>query len=183
MEADMKGNPCPCCNNSNPTSATHCDKCTGVLPGHKTIERITIKHGGDDKVATINHEERVPLWTDPSESVLDQNGNEQDKIPRCMLVHIKVFGVKCVVVISEDHSRGVNVSVAPDVVALSLRENVRIADWKRLEDIGKVGEEVEEEVGEEAGEEAEEEVGEIWERCGKDVEKIWEKCGRNVEEI
>lgn len=157
----MKGNPCLCCDTSNPTSATHCDQCTGVLPGHKTIERITIKHGGDDKVATINHEERVPIWTNVSESIPDQNGNEQDEIPRCMLVHIKVFGVKCVVVISEDHSRGVNVSVAPDVVALTLKENVRIAGWKRLEDIEKVGEEVEEEMGEEVGEEVGEEMKEI----------------------
>ncbi|KAF7934769.1 uncharacterized protein EAE98_002814 [Botrytis deweyae] len=135
LSTTTKGNPCPCCKRNNPTLATNCEGCTGVLPGHKTIERITIKHENARKVATINHEERVPLWTDVSESILDQNGNEQDKIPRCMVVQIEVFGVKCLVVISEDHLRGVNVSVAPDLVALSLKEDMRIADWKQLKDI------------------------------------------------
>ncbi|KAF5867981.1 uncharacterized protein Bfra_007177 [Botrytis fragariae] len=131
----MKGNPYPYCNDNNPTLATNCGRCTGVLPGHKTIERITIRHQDTQKVATINHEERVPLWTHVSESNLDQNGNEQDKIPRCMVVQIEVFGVKCLVVISEDHSRGVNISVAPNVVALRLKESMRIAEWKQLKDI------------------------------------------------
>ncbi|KAF7894134.1 hypothetical protein EAF00_007648 [Botryotinia globosa] len=130
----MEGNPCPCCHTRNPTTATHCERCTGVLPGHITIERITIKHDHNQKVATINHEERVPLWTDVSESNLDENGNERDKSPRCMAVQIEVFGIECSVVISEDHSRGMNVSVVPDVVAPSLKENMRIANRKKLED-------------------------------------------------
>ncbi|KAF7926702.1 uncharacterized protein EAE97_010211 [Botrytis byssoidea] len=144
----MEGNPCPCCHTNNPTLATHCGRCTGVIPGHETIERITIKHEDTRKIATINHEERVPLWTDVSEFNLDENGNEQDKTPRCMAVQIEVFGIKCSVVISEDHSRGVNVSVVPDVVALSLRKNMRIAEWKQLEDIKDKG-------GDEGGDEGE----------------------------
>ncbi|TEY71501.1 hypothetical protein BOTCAL_0092g00030 [Botryotinia calthae] len=123
----MNGEPCCFCHRNNPSLAELCEWCKAVLPAHETIERITIQHIGHERVATVTHEERVPLWVHESRSNKDQNGNELDKWPMCMAVQIEVFGMKCLVVISEDPVRGVRISAIRNLTHSELEEKVEIA--------------------------------------------------------
>ncbi|KAF7885622.1 uncharacterized protein EAF02_004131 [Botrytis sinoallii] len=120
----MDGLPCYVCHTSNPSPAKLCEWCKAVLPAHETIERIIIQRGGAQRVANVTHEGRVPLWMHESRSNQDQNGNEQDKWPMCMVVQIEVFGMKCLVVISEDPTQGVKLSAIRDLTYPELKEKV-----------------------------------------------------------
>ncbi|ATZ50882.1 hypothetical protein BCIN_06g03520 [Botrytis cinerea B05.10] len=120
----MDGEPCCFCHRNNPSLVELCEWCKGVQLAHDTIERITIQHRGDERVATVTHEERVPLWVDESGSNKDQNGNEQDKWPMCMAVQIEVFGMKCLVVVSEDPGRGVRISAIRNLTHSEPKETV-----------------------------------------------------------
>ncbi|TGO47452.1 hypothetical protein BCON_0277g00120 [Botryotinia convoluta] len=120
----LGGVSCCFCLKNNPSPAELCDWCKAVLPAHDTIERITIQRGGAQRVTTVTHEGRVPLWMHKSRSNQDENGNEKDKWPMCMMVQIEVFGMKCLVVISEDSTRGVKFSAIRDLTYPELKNKV-----------------------------------------------------------
>ncbi|KAF7896799.1 uncharacterized protein EAF01_009202 [Botrytis porri] len=122
----MDGVPYCVFHKNNPLSAELCEWCKAVLPAHETIERIIIQRGGAQRVATVTHEGRVPLWMHESRSNQDQSGNEQDKWPMCIMVQIEVFGMKCLVVISEDPTRGVKLSAIRDLTYPELENKVKI---------------------------------------------------------